>query len=157
MHEGAVHSIEPSLEMDAPDSLARLTNLFIRQIGFFTSNRIYSVVFFREYRALSANRRAEIEAEGDKYRAAVAKLLTSGQRDGSIAADLDVRMTSMALVEMLNSVHRWFNPEGRISATRLARSMTAMLILGVASAGAIEAHGGADALRREILAGWASN
>lgn len=153
-HEGAVRAIEPVLTMQT-DALHRLANLIIRQIAFFTANRIKSVVFFREYRALSANRRAEIEAEGDRYRAVVATLLEEGQRDGTISTDVDVRMTSIAMVEMLNSVHRWFRPNGRISAARLGRNMAAMMCLGVASQQALEAHGGPDGLRQKIENGWA--
>jgi TetR/AcrR family transcriptional regulator, cholesterol catabolism regulator len=153
-HEGAVRAIEPVLTMET-DALHRLANLIVRQIAFFTANRTKSVVFFREYRALSGNRRAEIEAEGDRYRAVVAKLLSEGQQDGTISADVDVRMTSVAMVEMLNSVHRWFRPNGRISATRLGQTMAATLCLGVASQAAIESHGGPDGLRRKIFQGWA--
>jgi TetR/AcrR family transcriptional regulator, cholesterol catabolism regulator len=154
-HEGAVRAIEPVLTMES-DALHRLANLIVRQIAYFTANRTKSVVFFREYRALSANRRAEIEAEGDRYRAVVTALLTEGQQDGTICADLDVRMTSVAMVEMLNSVHRWFRPNGRISASKLGRNMAALLCLGVASESAIAAHGGHDGLRAKIETGWAS-
>jgi AcrR family transcriptional regulator len=152
-HEGAVKAIEPVLEMKA-EALPRLANLIMRQIAFFTSNRIYSVVFFREYRALSDNRRAEIEAEGDRYRAIVATLLEEGQQDGSISPSIDTRMTSLAIVEMLNSVHRWFHPTGRVSARQLGRRMASILCLGVASSGALETLGGPEGLREKIQAGW---
>ncbi|TDV56228.1 TetR/AcrR family transcriptional regulator [Actinophytocola oryzae] len=152
-HTGAVRAIEPVLAMET-DGLHRLANLILRQVEFFTANRTKSVVFFREYRALSAERRAEIEPEGERYRAMVGALLADGQQDGTISADLDVRMTSMAIVEMLNSVHRWFRSTGRVSAARLGRDMAAMLCLGVASQAAIEAHGGADKLREKIENGW---
>jgi TetR/AcrR family transcriptional regulator, cholesterol catabolism regulator len=148
-HLGAVLAIEPVLTMEA-DALHRLANLILRQITFFAANQVHSVVFFREYRTLSADRRAEIEVEGNRYRAVVATLLAEGQRDGTISATIDTRMTSLAMVEMLNSVHRWFHPDGRFSAEQLGRRLASILCLGVASSQAIEAHGGPDGLRQKI-------
>jgi TetR/AcrR family transcriptional regulator, cholesterol catabolism regulator len=152
-HAGAVLAIEPVLKMET-DALHRLAFLIMRQIGFFTENRIYSVIFFREYRALSAGRRAEIEAEGDRYRTVVATLLAEGQQDGTITADIDPRVTSLAMVEMLNSVHRWFHPDGRLSSSQLGRRMASILCLGVASGQAVESYGGADGLRQAIETSW---
>jgi AcrR family transcriptional regulator len=148
-HEGAIRAIAPVMNLKG-DTLDKLTALIIRQVEYFSAHNIYSTVFFREFRALSAEHRATIDAKGDIYRELVSSLLHAGRIEGSIREDIQPRTMSIAIVEMLNSVHRWYDPGGRVVPATLAHELAMVLVVGVASADAIAARGGLDAFREHI-------
>jgi AcrR family transcriptional regulator len=148
-HEGALRNLDPTLAAPG-DVLAKLAMFVIRQVEYFAAHNVYATVFFREYRALSAERRRPIESKGDLYRLFVSDLLRQGISEGKVNADIDVRTASISIVEMLNSIHRWYRPGGRQSASRIARDFATVLVVGIASAQAIEERGGIDAFRREL-------
>ena len=148
-HEGAISAIAPVMDLEL-DTLDKLSAMIIRQVEYFASKHIYSTVFFREFRALSQEHRETIDAKGDIYRDIVSRLLRAGRADGSIRSDIQPHTMSIAIVEMLNSIHRWFRPGGRVNAATLAHDLATMIVVGVASSDAIEAHGGLDAFRERI-------
>lgn len=148
-HEGAIHAIAPVMNLKV-DTLDKLTAMIIRQVEYFASNQVYSTIFFREFRALSTERRAAIDAKGDVYREIVSSLLHVGRSDGTIRKDIQPRTMSIAIVEMLNSIYRWFDPGGRLGAGTLAHELAMVIVVGVASSEAIEARGGLDAFREHI-------
>jgi AcrR family transcriptional regulator len=148
-HEGAIQAIAPAMNLKA-DTLDKLTAMIIRQVEYFASNQVYSTVFFREFRALSAEYRSAIDAKGDVYREIISSLLHVGRTDGTIRSDIQPRVMSIAIVEMLNSIYRWFDPEGRVGATTLAHELAMIIVVGVASAEAIESRGGLEAFREHI-------
>jgi TetR/AcrR family transcriptional regulator, cholesterol catabolism regulator len=58
-------------------------------------------------------------------------ILERGVRDGSFESDLDVRATTYAIQGMVNWAHRWFNPDGRLSAKALANEWAKLLLRGL--------------------------
>ena len=149
VHEGAIAAIAPVMDLES-DTLDKLTAMIVRQVEYFAATHIYSTVFFREFRALSQEHRATIDAKGDVYRDIVSRLLRMGRSDGSMRSDLQPHTMSIAIVEMLNSIHRWFRPGGRVGSATLAHDLATLIVVGVASSGAIEARGGLDAFREHI-------
>lgn len=149
MHEGAIGIVEPLINMPG-DSLTRLAKFVVRQVEYYANNHVYATVFFREYRALSPERRGPIESSGDLYRKFVGDLLRQGIAEGSVTKDLDLRTAPITMVEMLNSVHRWYRPGGRKSSLDIGRDFATILVTGVASAKAVERRGGLEKLREEI-------
>jgi AcrR family transcriptional regulator len=148
-HEGAITAIAPVMDLKV-DTLTKLAAMIVRQVEYFGSKHIYSAVFFREFRALSDDHRAAIDAKGDIYRDIVSRLLRTGLSDESIRSDIRPQTMSMAIVEMLNSIHRWFRPGGRVSATTLAHDLATLMVVGVASSDAVQERGGLDAFREHI-------
>jgi TetR/AcrR family transcriptional regulator, cholesterol catabolism regulator len=149
MHEGAIQIIMP-VTVVSGDALTKLALIVLRQVEYFAANHIFATVFFREYRALSAERREPIESKGDLYRQIISGLLQEGIEEGTVMDTINVRMAAISIVEMLNSIHRWFRPEGNQSADQVARYLAQVLVIGVASAAAVEARGGLDQFRDEI-------
>lgn len=149
MHEGAIQIVEPLVDMPG-DSLTRLAKFVVRQVEYYAENHIFATVFFREYRALSLERRGPIESSGDLYRKFVGDLLKQGIDEGSVISDLDLSSAPILIVEMLNSVHRWYSPEGRKSSLEIGREFATILVTGVASPAAVKRRGGLERLRQEI-------
>lgn len=150
-HEQALLAIEPARELEG-DALSKLAEFVVRQVDYFAANHVFATVFFREYRALSAERREPIESQGNLYRQFVGELIRQGQQEGTVVATIDTSMVSIALVEMLNSIHRWYQPDGRLPAEEIGRELASILVLGLASDEVAERHGGVERLRRSLLA-----
>ncbi len=92
-------------------------------------------VFFRDFRSLSPERQALIVAERDFYDHFVRKLIRQGKREGVIAADVDPKLTSMAILGMMNWLSQWYRAEGPATPERIAREMANLALGGLASAG----------------------
>jgi AcrR family transcriptional regulator len=149
IHEGALGLVDPIGQVDG-DCLMKLGTLIFRQVQYYSENHVFATIYFREYRSLSAARRAPIEKSGRQYRKFVQALLKEGQREGTVSADLDVATAGIAMIEMLNSIHRWFQPGGRVTSANIGRDLATMLVLGVASNEAVQLHGGLEEFRAQL-------
>jgi AcrR family transcriptional regulator len=109
-------------------ALTKLRTLIVRHIEVSCEHIVPITVFLRELPYLSADRRAQINQVGDIYRHTVRDLLLVGQGEGSIRRDLDCDLISLMLVEMLNSVNRWYRPDGRSSVSTIAEQYAHLLI-----------------------------
>lgn len=58
-------------------------------------------------------------------------ILEHGVKEGSFEADLDIKATTYAIQGMVNWAHRWFNPDGRLSAAGLADEWAKLLLRGL--------------------------
>lgn len=151
MHEGALRIVMP-VALVPGDALTKLALIVIRQVEYFAANHVFASVFFREYRALSVERRQPIESNGDLYRQQIRDLLQAGMDEGTVIDTIEAHTAAIAIVEMLNSIHRWYRPEGSRSAAEVARYLATVLVVGIASSEGLEAHGGLDRFRKEIQA-----
>jgi hypothetical protein len=122
-------------------------------LGYYLDNLVTTTVYFREFRLLSPERRTAIAAQGDEYLEYVQELLTEGQQEGLIALDLDVKLVSVGLVGMLNSVWLWYQPNGALRREEIADEFVKLIVAGVASDAASAAAGSPSALRALATAG----
>lgn len=79
-------------------------------------------VFYNDFGALNAEHHAAIVAVRDRYENYLRQLVQQGQAAGEIDSGLDPRLTVMALLGMLNWIHRWYRLDGPVSPDRLAAS-----------------------------------
>jgi AcrR family transcriptional regulator len=145
-HQGALELIDV-VRTSGGSALDRLVRLIHSHIAYYTANLEKSVVFFREFRHLSDERKAVINREGDAYLKFVRQLLNEAKKDGSLAATLDVRLASLAVVGMLNSLHQWYRPRGKAKPEEIAGQFTSMLVTGMISDTAVQQAGGLGPLR----------
>jgi AcrR family transcriptional regulator len=75
-----------------------------------------TTVFLREFEQLPPARHKELS--GLDYAELVRGLILRGQQDGSIRTDIDIPMTSMAILGAVNWIYRWY----RQPSTRAQRS-----------------------------------
>jgi AcrR family transcriptional regulator len=148
-HDGALATLERVRQFEG-DVLQRLAYFVSQHIGYFVANLATTTVYFREFNVLSDERKRVIAAEGDAYLDFLRNLLLEGQREGVIAAELDVRLVSIGLVGMLNSMWLWYQPDGVRSTEEIAAEFVKVIVAGVASDGAIQAMGSVSNLRRYV-------
>ena len=89
----------------------------------------YSFVFMRQH--LTGNAKAVVSRLARAYEHELEELLRAGVCAGDLDPAIDVRMTSLALLGMCNSVSFWAGRESDVSIDRVARGFTRTLIDGV--------------------------
>jgi AcrR family transcriptional regulator len=100
-------------------------------LEFYLNNRIKATVFFRELNVLSPDRRKALHEVGHMYRVFIARLITEGQKQGVVNVDLDPPVAALAMVEMLNSISRWYDPKGPASREKIIEQYLTMLLDGM--------------------------
>ncbi|MGH2463980.1 MAG: TetR/AcrR family transcriptional regulator [Candidatus Limnocylindrales bacterium] len=103
-------------------------------VGVLTENVGQASVFIREWRSLSADRRARIGARRDAYEGRWRQLIAEGSQAGAFAP-ADPPLAAAYLLTALNGIVTWYRPDGPLS----ARAITAEFVnLSLRSLGAEE-------------------
>jgi AcrR family transcriptional regulator len=103
-------------EEDHPERLARLVRGHVLHVG---ANRDAWWVAGRELRALSPERLDSVQVYRRRYQHAIADFLAAGVAAGEFACP-DPRLTSLAVLDMINGLNEWFAPGGRLEISELA-------------------------------------
>jgi AcrR family transcriptional regulator len=119
---------------DAPP-IEKLRRFIETETAHTAHNLIRSSLFFTEWRSLSTDRRSGIVAERDRHDRFVQQCITSAQAAGSFRADIDPRVASYGILGMLNSVYRWYNPDGASSAEEIGAEFAKLVIQGLLARG----------------------
>lgn len=149
-HDLGLEILEQVSELDG-DVLHRITELIRRHVRYYADNVVKTSVYFREYRSLSEEHRRQIDRFGHAYRHFVADLIREGQRDGSVSTSIDPALSGVAIVEMLNSIPRWYHEGGRATADQVADQYATIIVGGVATHGAVEQRGGESRFRAGLV------
>lgn len=115
------------------DAITRLRALIQIHILSNIANRVKIGVFFHDFRSLSPERRRQVIADRDIYESYVRRLIEEGQKEGTIAADIDAKMAVMALLGMMNWIYQWYRPdaEGGMGPQELAETFAAFVLDGL--------------------------
>jgi hypothetical protein len=97
-----------------------------------TNDVLTTTIFFRDFRRLGEERRRPILKRLRAYEQAIADIIREGQREGSIAPDLDPAMTSRAIFGMLNWTFTWYRRRGLASVHDIAALYLRVLLHGIA-------------------------
>jgi TetR/AcrR family transcriptional regulator, cholesterol catabolism regulator len=119
----------------APDAspLARVRT-FIRTHLLHSMNHVAeTTAFFGDFRAFSGDRRDEIIGWRDEYETAFRTVIQAGQAEGSIDREIDIRLVSLSAFGMMNSLHLWYQPDGRRSPQEIADTLADLIIRGLAT------------------------
>ncbi len=79
--------------------------------------------FLSEASALDDGYRADVVAARDRYEAAYRSVLKEGAADGSFSADLDVPVTAIFILSVLNAIDRWYDEGGRLDRHALSEQI----------------------------------
>jgi AcrR family transcriptional regulator len=98
------------------DRLRRFVRAHVLHLG---ANRDAWWVAARELRALSPGKLDRVQVYRRRYQHRIAQHLADGTRAGEFDCD-DPRLTSLALLDMINGLNEWFNPAGRLTIEQIA-------------------------------------
>lgn len=85
-----------------------------------------------ELRALSPERRADVLARRDNYQQLVRSLIIEQQQLGTIRDDIDSKLLTLALLNLLNWTIFWYKPEGALTPSELSTFLSDILLTGIA-------------------------
>ena len=134
-HQLVIPILEDVRDRSDADSPTKLRLLVSAHMNYYVSNRIKATVYFREYKVLSDDRRAEIESVGHHYREFITQVLKQGQKDGSLRLSVNPAVAAIALIEVLNSISRWYDPSGKVKPKAIIDQYVTMLVDGLSVAG----------------------
>jgi AcrR family transcriptional regulator len=88
-------------------------------------------VFLRELPSLPPRLRRRLMGEIEEFEARWRALVREGVAAGALRADLDPDVTVYAILGLVNSVHRWYRPDGRLSMKRIAEQCADLVLDGL--------------------------
>jgi TetR/AcrR family transcriptional regulator, cholesterol catabolism regulator len=109
----------------------RLANFVLGYAESLRRDRALVSVYLRDGNRLSAERRAAVLAEGDKYVRFVTDLLRDGMRHKVFRADIDPELVGLGIVGMLNSTYRWYRSDDQVDADVIISELLRLICSGV--------------------------
>ena len=88
--------------------------------------------FLNEARSLEDPHRERVLAARDSYEHTFREVLSRGVDSGTFRPDLDPVATGILLLSILNSVDRWYRPDGRLDRAQLVDAIVDFTLWGIA-------------------------
>ena len=98
---------------------ARLRRMIEAHVAVVTEGQRDAAVFLHEWRFLSDARRDDVAARRDSYERLFRDVIADGTNSGHFA-DVDPKLTAMAILSALNGIATWFSPSGEQTAQEIA-------------------------------------
>lgn len=116
------------------DSAVDVIRRFVeRNVRFITENSYGTAAFYAEMRHLTPAHAEEIVALRQQYETTLTDLIRDGQADGTIMADTPPRLLANAILGLINSIIRWYQPDGEWTADDIAAVFGSIAAKGVRS------------------------
>lgn len=112
------------------DALQRLQMAVKSHIELLTKFPDASVVFLRDWRYLSDDRRAEFIALRDAYEAELRKIIQCGIDEGSFK-ETDVKFATLTILSSMNWVVEWYKEDGKLTTLQIADRITEFILQGL--------------------------
>ncbi len=109
----------------------RLRALIAGHIGVVLDHRSEVRTYLNEAAALDDERRAAVIAARDRYEASFRTVLEEGCADGAFRSDLDVVISSIFILSILNALERWYRLSGRIDRDDLVDATYGFVLDGI--------------------------
>ncbi len=109
----------------------RLRGLIAGHVEVVLDNQAEVRTFLNEARALDQPHRRRVIDARDRYEAAFRTVLREGIADGSFRPDLDVELTAIFILSILNALERWYRQPGRIDREELVERISAFAVAGI--------------------------
>ena len=84
-----------------------------------------SIIFFRDFRALSADRAAQIVQAQHEYDQDFRMLIERAAEQGLLRPGVTSTFAARAVFGMANWIHYWYDPRGSISANEVVEELSA--------------------------------
>lgn len=94
------------------------------------SERDMHMVMLTELRALSPEHLAEVIAKRDRYEALLRGVIADDQSAGRLRGDIDAKLLTLSLLNLLNWTIFWFDPDGDLTPERLGEVLADVFLEG---------------------------
>ena len=138
MHKSMLGLLDPGREIaeaieNPRDRIVKLVDLHVRRHA---EDNLLSIVGDAEIRSLTPARRRKAVALRDSYEEIWEETVEAGARSGEFHVP-DVKLATLALIEMCSGVAYWYSPNGRLSLDAISKAFVEMTLslLGVETPG----------------------
>jgi AcrR family transcriptional regulator len=90
-------------------------------------------VFFEHHRELPAEQHAAIARKREEYEQMASRLIQRGVDEGRFRADLDVKLTTLAMFGACNWAYQWYRSTGELQSRAIAAVFWDQLLHGIAA------------------------
>jgi TetR/AcrR family transcriptional regulator, cholesterol catabolism regulator len=109
----------------------RLTKLLVGHVETATEHLEAATVFLNEWRYLSDELRAPIQAKRDRYEEIVRTIVEQGISAGEFRADADVRFAALLVLSAGNWTYAWYRPGGELGPTDIGKRFAGLIVKGL--------------------------
>ncbi|RAL26946.1 TetR/AcrR family transcriptional regulator [Thermoflavimicrobium daqui] len=88
-----------------------------------------ATVFFHEWKALTGERRKQIQKKRDQYELMWKQILLEGIQSGELH-DLDGKFARLLLLSVGNWLYQWYKPDGKLSVDEIVDRFMTILLYG---------------------------
>lgn len=120
-----------TLRAEAMPADQKLREAMYRHIRVVADNMDSATVFFHEWKHLSPEAYARVTGWRDTIDAFYRELITQGVQEGTLRADLDIKMTSYLVLSAVNWAYTWYRPGGSLAPRDVAEQFADMLLGGL--------------------------
>jgi TetR/AcrR family transcriptional regulator, cholesterol catabolism regulator len=142
------------LEVENP--IARLGIFIENHLSFFAANMAEMKVLSHEAESLQGELYTHVSTRKDKYTKLARKILSEVQQTQQASKkQIDLTVATYALFGMMNWIYNWYDPQGKLKVSELARNLLQLFLNGFLASGINqEMPGSAHALRSESPSVW---
>ena len=109
----------------------RLTALLVGHAETAAEHLDAATVFLNEWRYLSEDLRAAVQAKRDRYEAMVRSIVEDGIASGEFRPDADVRFAATLVLSAGNWLFSWYRPGGELGPTEIGERFAELLARGL--------------------------
>lgn len=117
---------------DLPAS-EKLRRAIRTQLEAFDQHHPHLFVYLRERDEMKRRFREQFKLSPKQYEQCWQQILREGMKSGEFRPDLDVQVVSYGLLGMLNWLHNWYDPRGRLSVREVGDQLAALALAGLAA------------------------
>lgn len=119
--------------MEQSERIGRTPNEKIRafaegHLRYTMANIVPATVLQEEFKRLPEEPRARAAIARDRSEESLRRWIREGQEQGLIRRSIDPKLASLAIFGMLNSVYRWYRPDGEASANTIAEQLADLAV-----------------------------
>ena len=118
-------------ELPASEKLRRAIRT---QLEAFDQHHPHLFVYLRERDEMKRRFREQFKLSPKQYERCWQQILREGIKSGEFRPDLDVQVVSYGLLGMLNWLHNWYDPRGRLSVREVGDQLATLALAGLAAA-----------------------
>lgn len=135
--------IDATRDMPAPEVLRRM---IVEHCLIIDEYRDWVAVFSDEMKYLSGELRDRVREKRAEYQSLFEEAIRRGVKRGELVTD-DPHLTAVVTLGMLNAMHRWYSPGGRLTPECIGEIMTSIFLDGIQPERSARPRSG-DAVRR---------
>jgi AcrR family transcriptional regulator len=127
---------EKMAEIAASDRPAaeKLRRAIHAQLEAFHQHYPHLFVYLHEREEMKRRFREQFKLSPKQYERCWQQILREGVKSGEFRPDLDVQVVSYGVLGMLNWLHKWYDPRGRLAVREVADQFSTLALAGLAAA-----------------------